>query len=112
MKVVINTCFGGFGLSEKAWKRYSEFAGFKLIKHPGKFGDELYKDSVQEDNFLFEGDLSRTDPILVQVVEELGADANDRFSDLKIVQIPDNIEWYIHEYDGKESIHEQHRSWS
>ena len=112
MKVVINTCFGGFGLSEKAWKRYAELAGFKLIKHPGMFGDELYKDSVQEDNFLFHGDLSRTDPILIQVVEELGADANDRFSDLKIVQIPDNIEWYICEYDGKESVHEQHRSWS
>ena len=57
MKVVINTCFGGFGLSEKAWKRYSELAGFKLIKYPGKFGDELYKDSVQEDNFLFHSEM-------------------------------------------------------
>ena len=30
MKVVINACYGGFGLSHKAIMRYAELKGFKL----------------------------------------------------------------------------------
>ena len=92
MKVVINTCFGGFGLSDEALARYNELAGTNL---------EYW--SYKEE---------RNNPLLVQVVEELGAKANDTFADLKIVDIPDDVEWYIHEYDGLESVYEQHRTWS
>ena len=92
MKVVINTCFGGFGLSDEALARYNELAGTNL---------EYW--SYKEE---------RNNPLLVQVVEELGAKANDTFADLKIVDIPDDVEWYIHEYDGLESVCEQHRTWS
>ena len=84
MKVVINTCFGGFGLSDEALARYNELAGTNL---------EYW--SYKEE---------RNNPLLVQVVEELGAKANDTFADLKIVDIPDDVEWYIHEYDGLESV--------
>ena len=91
MKVVINTCFGGFGLSDEALARYNELADTKLETYYG---------------------IERNDPFLVQVVEELGAKANDTFADLKIVDIPDDVEWYIHEYDGLESVYEQHRTWS
>ena len=31
---------------------------------------------------------------------------------LKIVEIPDDVEWIIEEYDGKEWIAEDHRRWS
>lgn len=59
---------------------------------------------------------NRTDPVLVQVVEELGGEhrggASGSCAELKIVEIPDGIEWEIDEYDGLESIHEVHRSWS
>lgn len=55
--------------------------------------------------------IDRTDKFLVQVVEELGKKANGRFGALKVVEIPDDIEWEIEEYDGMESIHEKHRSW-
>ena len=92
MKVVINTCFGGFGLSDEALARYNELAGTNL-----KYWSYREK---------------RNNPLLVQVVEELGAKANDTFADLKIVDIPDDVEWYIHEYDGLESVYEQHRTWS
>ena len=43
--------------------------------------------------------------------ETLGEKANTRFSDLKIVEIPDGVDYEIDEYDGIESIHEKHRSW-
>ena len=90
MKIVINTCYGGFGLSDQALARYNILAGTKL---------ETYYE------------IERNDPCLVQVVEELGAKANDFCADLKIVDIPDDVEWYIHEYDGLESVYEKHRIW-
>lgn len=83
VKVVINVCYGGFGLSEKALER------LKILKNT----NEIY-------DFL----LDRSDSDLIKVVEELGLDANDYLSKLKIVEIPDNIKWTIDEYDGLESI--------
>jgi len=91
MKVVINTCFGGFGLSLVALSRYNDLANTNV--------DYYY-------------DIERNDPCLVQVVEELGEQANGEYSDLRIVDIPDDISWYIQEYDGLESIHETHRIWN
>ena len=54
----------------------------------------------------------RTDPHLIQVVEELGESANGRCAELRVVEIPDGVEWEIDEYDGNEHIAEKHRSWS
>ena len=34
------------------------------------------------------------------------------YSDLKVVEIPDDINWYIEEYDGLEHVAERHRTWS
>jgi hypothetical protein len=53
----------------------------------------------------------RTDPILIQVVEELGTLADGSCAKLRIIEIPDDIEWELDEYDGMESVHEAHRSW-
>jgi hypothetical protein len=54
----------------------------------------------------------RTDPKLIQVIEELGDRANGRCAKLKIVEIPDGTDYEIDDYDGMESIHETHQSWS
>jgi hypothetical protein len=57
-------------------------------------------------------DIERNDPILIQVVGELGKDANGECADLQIVEIPDGVKWTIEEYDGKEWVAEVHRTWS
>jgi hypothetical protein len=46
-------------------------------------------------------------------VEELGKEADGTHAELSIVEIPfDDLEgWYIHDYDGRETIEENHRSW-
>jgi len=90
MKVVINVCFGGFGLSQAVYDRYNELTG---------------------KNVKYQNDITRDDIVLVQVVEELGQEANTRYSELRVVEIPDGTSWYIHDYDGMEEIHETHRSW-
>ena len=58
-------------------------------------------------------DVARDDPYLVQVIEELGSEeASGRYAELKIVEIPADVDWVIEEYDGAEWIAECHRTWS
>jgi len=54
---------------------------------------------------------TRDHALLVRVVEELGDKASGRCADLKVVEIPDDVEWEIDEYDGSEHVAEKHRTW-
>lgn len=156
-KIAINRCFGGFGFSNKAYKRYAELLGKKAYffnhENGGKFDmDKYYPCSDGEENNLFvnvftipnpneylkkdkgwrdmtteereevsnryksvslySGDFKRDDPIVIKVIEELGNEASGRCAELGIVEIPDDIEWEIDEYDGLEKVEEKHKSWS
>lgn len=92
MKIVINNCFGGFGLSDEALARYLALTN-------------------QNAKDFSEYDIPRNDPALIQVIEEMGARANGSYAELKIVEIPDDVKWTISEYDGNEHIAEVHRTW-
>lgn len=93
MKVVINGCYGGFGLSDKATDLYKELA-------------------ATEYTYDFEWNLkNRNDANLVKVVEMLGEEANGDFAELKIVEIPDDVNWTVLNYDGWEWVAEVHRTW-
>jgi len=113
IEVVINKCFGGFGLSHEAILRYAELTNLNLKSEEGKWKDyEYYINGIEDnDHYFMDRDIKRDHPALVQVVRELGKRANGSCADLKIVEIPVDIDWYISEYDGNESIHETHRSW-
>ena len=55
---------------------------------------------------------NRSDPLLIKVVEELGVEAaSGKLAELAIVEIPDDVQYTIEDYDGRESVHEKHRSW-
>ena len=41
----------------------------------------------------------------------MGSAAWDKYAELKIVEIPDDVNWYVEEYDGKEHVAELHRVW-
>jgi len=119
-KVVVNACYGGFGLSEKAIVRYGEIKGLNLVKIETTYGtgDDQFTsehfaiDGVDDpDHYFYYGDLERTDPALVQVVEELGDEANGWAANLRIAVVPDDAKWYIDDYDGIETIREEHRTW-
>ncbi len=128
-KIVINRCYGGFGLSHEAIMRYAELKGIKLYCDDNSVISNYYTVPVDEFHNLHNtaketGDYSkvnqhyystysmdRDDPILIQVVEELGDRASGKFSELEIVNIPDDIQYDIEEYDGKEWVAEKHRVW-
>lgn len=66
---------------------------------------------LYEQQVFCDRDLDRDDPVLVQVIKEMGTDASGRHADLKIVEIPADVEWIIEEYDGLEWVAEKHRTW-
>lgn len=46
----------------------------------------------------------RTDKNLVAVVEELGKEASTKYSNLKVLEIPDDCEWWIDGYGCHETL--------
>jgi hypothetical protein len=74
-------------------------------------GDEVNDDILNKAKWFHERDLKRDDLILIQVVEELGKMASGDHSSLEIVEIPDDVNWEIEEYDGNEWVSEIHRTW-
>lgn len=109
MKIVINDCFGGFSLSPVATELYAENKGIKLTKKNDAWGVSHY---TEGDRYWSGRDVDRDDPILIKVIEKLGEGANGSFAALKIVEIPDDVDWQIEEYDGREWVAEKHRTWS
>ena len=120
MKVVINTDFGGFGLSREAFERLLQRKGidYEVVesKTLGVIRESFYHKGHAGDDEFYLSDYdfydNRSDEDLVEVVETLGGAANGSYSNLKVVEIPDGVEWYIEEYDGREHIAERHRTWS
>jgi len=150
MKIVINTCFGGYSISALATKKLAKRKGkkcyfftFSLTGHDShpisieeaknafcwlaysvdnpqdyklneRDPDGSYKSANEREEKISLSNIAddRTDCDLIAVIEELGDKANGRFAKLKIVEIPDDVEWEIHEYDGLEHIAEVHRTWS
>ena len=53
----------------------------------------------------------REDPTLIEVVEELGEKASSPYSNLRIVEIPDDLDYVIDDDDGIETLHEKVREW-
>jgi len=41
----------------------------------------------------------------------MGHLTNGSYSRLKIVEVPDDVEWEVDEYDGNEWVAEKHRTW-
>lgn len=140
-KIVINACYGGFSLSPeatlrlyelggpvKAWpveeyfkdaglsfgemkNRLAEWRNYLAGKHKGR-GLFLSVFSPDEKFVLDVCTDDRSNPLLVQVVEELGKKADGACAALKVVEVPNNVDYVIEEYDGSEWVAEKHRTWS
>jgi len=84
-KVIYNTCFGGFSLSQ--------LAADLLAKRKGWDESDTYPM------------LPRHDHDLVEVVEALGCEtASGDYDALAIRELPDDARYRIDEYDGSERV--------
>jgi len=148
MKIVINRCYGGFGLSYEGVMYYARLKGIRLYAYVEKWEDNLYADETYDasdetiipfekrkskastitiyyatkkglknrrelSKYLWSvDDIERNDPALVRTVEDLKERANGYAAELKVVEIPDDVDWEITEYDGLEQVEEKHRVWT
>jgi hypothetical protein len=122
MKVAINTCFGGFSLSEAAFDKLLERLGIEFVKVKDVQYNALgithyYRKGMvdQDEGYLSPYDFTnnRASEDLIAVIEELGVvNASGKYAELKIVEVPDDVKWHIDEYDGSEHVAEDHRTWS
>ena len=118
-KVAINRCYGGFSLSEKAFDMLLDRKGVKYVKVKGNhfnfIGHDYYHEGHvgDDDHYISEYKYrqDRAYPDLIAVIEELGEEANGRCAEIDIVEIPDDVQWEVDEYDGKEWVAEVHRTW-
>lgn len=132
-EIVINTCFGGFGLSAKARRYLAKLKGKELWfyrynyrtkkyvrsdldddyadAYTKNFGKKVAEDEIDNAYRFNERKIARDDPDLIKTVEELEEEANGTSASLAIVGIPDDVDWEIEEYDGRERVSERHRTW-
>lgn len=74
-------------------------------------GDKPTVEEVNSAEWFCSRELERDDPILIEVVKLLGTEANGKFADLKIVEIPDGTDYVIEDYEGVEHVAEVHQTW-
>lgn len=88
MKIVINACYGGFGVSEEFLKAYN------IPYTKSSFGSFYAKESIE-----------RTDHRLIEFIETHGSTmASGPYSNLIVREIPKGTLYRITEYDGYEGI--------
>lgn len=112
-KIVINKSYGEFCVSHKAFLRLRELGQREALQEadPGEYWPSSAgprEPSLNRCGVL----VPRDDQKLVQVMEELGSEANGHCADLKIVEIPNNIQWEIEKAGGMEHVSEIHRTWT
>lgn len=134
MEIVINKCWGVFGISREAklalahtncphikrWKPKDYYgsspdweAMFERDKEDGK-SEQMFDVDVMWDDIITDehsNDQSRTCTFLIDIIKQLGDKANGHYAELKIVEIPDGTNFEIDDYDGMESVDEVHSRW-
>ncbi len=74
---------------------------------------EKTKEKTKPRHWYLLTDVKRDDTDLIAVIEELGLDAaSGQTAKLKIITIPEDVDWVIEDYDGVEWVAEKHRTWT
>tara|TARA_B100000131_G_scaffold65199_1_gene61609 strand:+ start:8994 stop:9344 length:351 start_codon:yes stop_codon:yes gene_type:complete len=97
-KIVINTDYGGFAISFDGAERMAEL-GCPVAERKLKEYDEQ-----EGDYWCWHGtEIHRHNPILIEVVEDIGLEASDTAARLEVVKI-NSKQYYLENCDGLESV--------
>ena len=109
-KVVINTGYS-FCVSHEAFLRLRELGQPDALKERDQ-GAYWPAAASPHDPSLnqYLAMIPRDDVKLVRVVEELRSEANGHRADLKVVTLPDDVQWVIVKKDGCEEVTQYHGS--
>lgn len=106
-RIVINHGVTHLWMSKKGLERLAELGNKEAqcnLEMPDEFDNEIYY-------YGYLHNTPRDDPNLIKVIEELGAEATADCNPY-IVNIPDDVEWEIDQYDGgHEFVREKSRKW-
>lgn len=111
-KVVINNCFGGFGITLKCVQTMAEMGHEKAIEilnhkdFTGKKEPRYQGYTVGDYKGFYPRDLydNRHDPILIKAIEKIGTkEASDECAELLVCEIEGN-QYDITDYDGWETL--------
>lgn len=93
--VIINTCYGGFCFSEEAIEEYNK----RKLQQDETFTPLVYKSNKRNQDLRF-------DPIMANVVMELGDSVGPQTSRLTVHQIEERYKDYVEidEYNGFEHL--------
>lgn len=111
-KIVINKCVGGrFSLTDEVFEEYLARKGISFTKGPHEYYEERSCFYDDKGNLLEFDRIPRTDPTLIQLVEENNGVLRDYWASavLIVVEVPDGVQWEIVKYDGDEAVHECHK---
>lgn len=105
MKIAVNKCYGGFGLSLEAYLKFCELLNKtpdpKQLAHAEKCGS-IFSWHPECENGM---DIKRHDTALIQAIEAVGCEAaSGPASNVQIVEIADGTEYEIDECDGFERV--------
>jgi len=104
-RILISTAIGGFALN-RFGLAYLADNGCALS------AAELAQPTIGFNVNYYPCFVARDHPLLLQMFEHLGEAALNEGSTAEIIEIPDEVVWFIFESEtGAEAIHEQHRVW-
>ena len=102
MKILINRCYGGYGISNEAIELWFSKKGLPMKTEITDYGDTRY---YHEDNIVWS--IDRNDPTLIEIFEEIGSErTSGEHANLTLEELPDFCQYKIGEYDGQEWIDE------
>lgn len=112
MKFLMNRDFGGWGLHDDRFVEWCKKNAPEFIvedeKNPGEYYFDYDITYDKEKDFWF-----RMHPKMIEYIES-GANKGTSMCSVRVVKVPDDVhpsKYYVHNYDGMETLHENHGSW-
>ena len=106
--VVLNNDYGGYGLSDILVREY--LTRKEIPFQEQESGNEYLQNAFfiiedgEEKRYYGNWSINREDPLLAELVRQLGEGANGPSAELAVKELEDGIHYRIDEYDGWESL--------